>query len=196
MSRPQRTRRARWAAAAVAALAMVGGGLFVALPADAATTVRDGFEGNPYFRWQTSFTQGDSYVWLGEMETPNTGSNAAHYYSMNSVSARSTWSLNVDRPSGGGAVWCYGEAMLARDVVHSSIPGSDKVPEVRMRVRAGGPSGRLIIGTVFNPPNHDWRRASFATFPYEQAALTVEIVVTNGIAGVDDVSVRCVREIS
>ncbi|HYN94953.1 MAG TPA: hypothetical protein VES42_13980 [Pilimelia sp.] len=185
------TGRARAAIAAAAALALVGGGGYAAGPASAATSVVDGFEGNPYTNWSTRDTPGDSFVWLGDHTQSRTGINSGHFYAPFDVPARAYRPVVVDRPSPNPS-WCYAEAWLKRAPVWHNNPGTEKKPRVSLVIR----NGLVVVGgTTYTLENFEYRRAPFASFRYRQPDLTVDISVTNGMAYVDDVTVWCVQEI-
>jgi hypothetical protein len=173
----------------------VGGGVYLAIPAQAATSVADGFEGNPYDNWVTRDTPGDSLVWLGDHTQSRTGGNAGHFYAPYDVPARASRPMIVDRPSPNPS-WCFGEAWLKRAPTWPGQPGTEKQPRVRLQIRAGGLAGTVILAaTTYDLANFEYGRAAFASFAYRQPELTVDISVTNGMAYVDDVTVWCIREI-
>ncbi|MGN9907555.1 hypothetical protein ACTMTJ_08390 [Phytohabitans sp. LJ34] len=188
MFRRHRTNRTRWVAAA-AVLTLVGGGVSVASPAQAATSVADGFEGNPYDFWTTVDQPGDSLVWLGNHKDRRTGSGAAVFDAPFEVPARIHRPVIVDRPTG-GAVWCYAEAWVRK------VPGTQTTPRARLGIRSTGASDGIYIDrSTYDLTNTDWGRAAFASFAYQTSTLTVDISVTRGEIFLDDVTVWCNRQI-
>ena len=189
MFRRQRTGRTRLVAAAML-LGLVGGSLLVAGPAQAASSVTDGFEGNPYDRWQTEEQMGDSLVWLGNHLQRRTGTNAAWLDAPFEVPARIYRSVVVDRPSP-SAVVCYAEAWVKK------APETAGTPRLRMGIRSPGVSpGVYIALTTYDLTNTSYGRAQFATFDYQTPNLIIDISATRGQAYVDDVTVWCARRIS
>jgi hypothetical protein len=190
MFRPQRTGRRRWLVATGIVLALTGASLVVATPAQAATSVTDGFEGNPYDRWTTQDQPGDSFVWLGNHLQRRTGTNGAYFDAPFEVPARAYRSMIVERPTP-GASRCFAEAWMK-----AHPPPAGGTPRVRIVIRGtGAAEGIYIVRTTYDLTNFEYGRAAFANFSYKTANLTVDISVTGGLAYVDDVSVWCNPEI-
>jgi hypothetical protein len=203
MFRRLRTGRARWVVAAASALALLGGGLFVALPAQADTTITDSFESEPYYRWTVDETRGRSLVELTNHQHARSGSNVAwlEAYPASIFSARIYRTVTLDDPGGCCGSRCYASAYLKRPYIGyiggEARPGT---PRVTLQVRAGGPSGARLSGASFDLPaqgrdDHTWGRADFGSFAYRPGSLTIDISVQSGTAYVDDVTVACQREI-
>jgi hypothetical protein len=190
MFRPLRTGRTRWVVAAASTLALLGGGLYVALPASAETGVSDSFEGNPYDFWQTRDTPGDSIVWLGNGSAASrTGFNAAQFDAPYDVPARISRAMTVASP-GAGPAWCEAHAWVRK---RRDTPGT---PRVQMTVmRRSGMVDTVIDGTTYSLTNTEYGNANFASFPYTVSNLAVEISVTGGVVLLDDVSITCNPEI-
>jgi hypothetical protein len=205
MFRRQLIGRTRWVAAAVAALALLAGGVFVALPAQASTTVTDGFEGNPYDRWTPVGVRGFSFVELQNHSRARTGSNIARLgaYPPSTSSARVYRSVTVDNPGGCCGSTCFGEAYLYRPRLALISPDGTiresrpEKPSVTLQLRSGGPAGPRISGATFElePNMSDFERFSFANFAYQAGPYTVDISVLSGDVFVDDVTVWCIRNI-
>jgi hypothetical protein len=174
----------------------VVGSVLSASPAQAATAVTDGFEGNPYDRWTEEEVSGFSIVELTNHQRARSGANIAwlEAYPPSGYSARVYRTVTVDRPPG-GPVWCYGEAYLMRSSY--GIPRPENV-QVTLRIRAGGPSGPTVAGTSYTltreHETHYWH-AAFASFAYRPDPLTIDLSARSGTVLVDDVSVWCNPEI-
>jgi hypothetical protein len=192
MFRRPRTTGRTWVGLVAAVLTTVGGSLFLAVPAQAVTSVYENFEGNPYEQWSTRDTPGDSFVWLGDHTQARTGgTHAAQLWAPFDVPARAWRTITIDRPVG-GPVTCYGEAYLKRAPTLRAMPGTDKQPRVRIFIKDGGAFGTVVLGgNTYDLANFEYGRAAFAIFPYRNPVMTVEISVTGGLAYVDDVTVRC-----
>ncbi|HYN94955.1 MAG TPA: hypothetical protein VES42_13990 [Pilimelia sp.] len=199
MSEIHRTGRARSAVAAAAVLALVGGGLFAASPANAATSVTDNFEGNPYQRWTTEQVRGSSSV-----EFPDFGATQSGVYALlidayppSVHSGRAYRSVTLDRPIG-GASWCYAAAFVLRPAVLIVRNGEldelrPEKPSVTLQIRSGGRTGPSLSGTTYELPARQtaWRAETFASFAYQSGPLTVDITARSGQVLVDDVKVWC-----
>ncbi|GIF02045.1 hypothetical protein [Paractinoplanes rishiriensis] len=205
MFRPQSTARARWVVGAVALLALLGGGLVVALPAQAATAVTDSFEGNAYDRWTVAGVRGFSFVELQNHSRARTGINLARLgaYPSSEHAARMYRSVTVDNPGGCCGADCSGEAYVYRPRLALISPDGTitesrpEKPKVTLQIRAGGPSGPNISGSSYDlePNMSDYGWAVFARFPYQAGPFTVDISVRSGDVFVDDVTVQCFRRI-
>lgn len=193
---PRHRPRTRWVAAAAtltAALALVVGGVLVAGPAQAATSVTDDFEGNPFARWAVEFTRGSSHAHMGNHGPPaRSGENIAWMDAPGSAIARIYRSVSLDRP-GSGTVLCHGQVHLRKfagfDGGREALPD----PRIALRVRAGGPSGAVISLKIVTASDvNAWTLAYFNSFSYQAGPLTVEIAASYGeMVFVDDVSVWC-----
>ncbi|MGN9907557.1 hypothetical protein ACTMTJ_08400 [Phytohabitans sp. LJ34] len=186
----------RWGVAAVAALTVVGASLSIATPAQAATSIMDSFEGNPYDRWIEDERQGYSIVELTNHQRARTGHKIAwlEAYPPSEHSARIHRTVSLDRP-GGGPAWCYGEAWLMRSNI--GLPRPENV-RVTLAIRAGGPDGLRIHGSTYElTKDHEqsYGRAAFASFAYQSGPLTIDISARSGTVLVDDVAVWCIRQI-
>jgi hypothetical protein len=200
MFRHQRARRARRVVVSAAVLVLVGGGLSVAVPAHAATSVTDSFEGNPYLYWTPAMVRGSSYVEFPDFAHTRTGVTGAFLeaYPPSVHSARIHRSVTVDRPTGGAAT-CYASAWLWRPTFPRIKPDKSweemrpESPRVTLRIRSGGPSGTQLDGHTYELPAYQeaYRVANFATFAHRTGPVTVDISVISGSVMVDDVTVWC-----
>jgi hypothetical protein len=195
MFQRQGTRRIRWAVATAAALTSVVASVLIAGPAQASSSVTDGFEGNPYERWTEEEVRGFSIVELSNHQRARNGANLAwlEAYPPSVYSARIYRSVTPDALVGPG--WCYGDAYLMRSNIQPARPENVRVT---LQIRAGGPSGARLSGATYElTPDHQtsyvWAR--FASFAYQPGPLTIDISARSGTVLVDDVSVWCIQEI-
>jgi hypothetical protein len=207
MFRRQRSGRTRWVVAAAATLALVGGGLAVALPASAATAVTDGFEGNPYDRWRVEESKGNSFVELTNHQGARSGSKIAwlEAYPASNNRARISHTVTLDNPGGCCGSFCFATAYLSRPYIGpiNGGPGEARpeMPRVTLQILAGGPAGLPIDSASYDLPavgrgQETWGRADFANFDYRPGPITIDITVRSGTAYVDDVSLSCLRNIT
>jgi hypothetical protein len=170
-------------------LAMTGAGLVDGTSAQAASSVTDGFEGNPYDRWTAQDQPGDSLVWLGNHLQRRTGTNAAMFDAPFEVPARISREIVVDRPTP-QPVTCAAEAWVKKS------PSETGSPRIRMGIRTTGTSEGIYIEIhTYTLTNTTYAHASFASFDYQTPNLTVVFSVTGGIVYLDDVTVWCYKKI-
>ncbi len=128
---------------AAAALALLGAGLAVTLPAHAAvTTVDDGFEGNAYDQWSSVEVRGKSLVFLSNMVVARSGINAAWLLGGSNANeaARIHRVFRLDAPAGSRV--CSGSLYMKDG---SQTPGAARVT---VSLYTAG-SRELMWGTTF-----------------------------------------------
>lgn len=189
-----RTRRARWVAAVLAGLALVGAVPALAGTAHAASSVTDSFEGNPYERWTPYEVAGHTRVLMGNDARARTGNNLAFLNSwpMTPAEARIYLTVTLDRPSP-GPTSCYPEAYLRR-APSVPEPGPQGV-WTNLRIREGGADGPVLSHKGYTVWGADeWERVGFHGIPYRSGPLTIEIGAYEGTLLVDDFTMRCIRD--
>jgi hypothetical protein len=171
---------------AAAALALLGAGLAVALPAHADTTsFQDGFEGNPHAQWTSVEVRGKSLVFLNNTVERRSGSNAAWLIAgpVASEAARIWRQGRIDRPS--GQIECAG-GMYMRKAGGQRTPQEPGTVTVHLRDSIG--QAPIWTG-VFPADNFNYRLYSFGFIPY-RSVFVIDITAVNDVM-IDDLSIQC-----
>jgi hypothetical protein len=190
--------RGRRIGAAVAALALIGGVVGIANPAQAVTAVTEDFEGPfPYDRIGVAESQPRSLVWLGNHAgSVFRGKNVALLHGTNGVYAQIYSKIGVilDRPSPSPPS-CNANVMLALTRQSLDNPVSRRAT-VYLRLWAGSARNVPPLVESIHTITHEtpYELYQFGGFSFQPSTrLYFEISATNGIVLVDDVHIACVR---
>jgi hypothetical protein len=191
-----RGRLTRWTAAIlVTALGLTTVGASVATPANAASTFVDGFEGNPYSRWQVVEREPNSTVYLGNHRDTFEGENFAFLHAVNNVYAQlqNLSGIVLERPGHARPI-CGGSLMMALAPLAFKDPRT-RSATVYLRLWAGTarnvpPLSEIVHTVTHGFPYESYRFGGFAF--QENTPLYIEISATNGVVLIDDVRIGCV----
>jgi hypothetical protein len=187
--RHQRPGPRRWVAAATAALVLTAAGLAIATPAHALPLpINDGFEDNPLSRWTTAEVPGLTDAIVGEnARNARTGTNMALLIAYPDAPAAATIFRTISPDTTPSSI--RATAWIRRWAYNGE---NDDDVTVFLRVRSGGPTGRII--SVFNlgiSGSTSWRFFTFNT-ARPTGAFTVEIGAYHGTVAVDDIQISAV----
>ncbi|GIF02046.1 hypothetical protein [Paractinoplanes rishiriensis] len=186
--------RARWAAAATVVLTLTGAGLVVATPAHAVPfPLTDDFEGDPASRWVADAVAGKTSVRLGNHNLARSPSKAATLDAggiPTSTSARiyRTVTPDITTPL---PVSCSISLHTRRIRILPPLPDPVSV-EVYVKIRSGGPTGRITLARTKVVSATVWERWDVGTMSYPSSAFTIEMATYYGVVLIDDVSFSCI----
>jgi hypothetical protein len=185
--RHQRPGLRRRVAAATAALALTATGLAVASPAHAVPfPINDGFEDNPLSRWTTAEVPGLTDAVIGPNSNARTGTNMAFLNAYPDAPAAATIFRTISPDT--APVSIRVTAWIRRWAFNGE---NDTYVTVFLRVRTGGPTGRII--SVFNLGTQStaWRQIPF-NVARPTGTFTIEIGAYHGAAAIDDIQISTV----
>lgn len=171
---------------AAAALTLLGVGVAVTLPANAATAMNDGFEGYPHVNWSMVEVRGSSMVYLNNTVERRSGTHAAWLIAGPTAAeaARIHRRVQLDKPS--GQVECFGEMYMRKAGGQRTAQGPATVT-VLLRRTIQEDSFWTNIFSVSDTSNY--RLFSVGLFPYTPS-FVLDISSVNDVL-IDDVHFAC-----
>jgi hypothetical protein len=175
---------------ATAALMLFGAGLAVTLPANAATSVTDGFEDNAHIRWTSAEVRGKSLVFLNNIVGRRSGNNAAWLIAGPTAgeAARIHRQIRLDNP--GPPVECFG-SLYMKKAGGQRTPQPPATVTVHLRPTLAQAPVHSKVFTVSDTSGYQLFSLSF--FPY-MSLLTIDISSLNDVM-IDDLNLQCVKPI-
>jgi hypothetical protein len=178
----------RWVAATTATLALTTASLAIAAPAHAVPLpINDGFEGTPTDRWTTAEVAGLTDAVVGPNErNARTGTNMAFLNAYPDVPATATIFRTISPDT--APVSIRAQVWIRRWAFNGE---TEDTVIVFLRIRSGGPTGRIISVHNTAIESTSWQLRTF-NVARPTGAFTVEISAYRGAAAVDDLQINAV----
>lgn len=183
-------RRLRRILMSAAALMLLGAGLAVTVPADAATSVTDGFEGNAHAQWTSVEVRGKSLVLLNNIVGRRSGDNAAWLIAGPTAgeAARIHRQIRLDKP--GSPVECFGSLYMKKAGGQRTAQPPATVT-VHLRPTLAQAPVHTKVFTVSDTSGY--QLFSLSLFPY-LSLYTIDISSINDVM-IDDLNLQCRKPI-
>jgi hypothetical protein len=184
-------RRLRRIVTAAAALTLLGAGLAVTLPANAAiTSYQDGFEGNAHVQWTSVEIRGKSLVFLNNIIGRRSGDNAAWLIAGPTASdaARIYRRIRLDEPP--APFECFGSLYMKKaGGQRTAQPAATVTVHLRPNSIAAPPSWTK----VFTVSANSYQLFSLGIYPF-MSQFYVDISSVYDVM-IDDLSFECRKKI-
>jgi hypothetical protein len=181
-------RRLRRILTAAAALTLLGAGLAVTLPANAAiTSYQDGFEGNAHVQWSSVELRGSSLVFFNNTIMRRSGTNAAWLIAGPTASeaARIYRRIRLDQPT--APFDCFGSLYMRKaGGQRNAQPSATVTVHLRPNSIVAPPSWTKVF-TVSD--GSSYQLFSLGVYPY-MSQFYVDISSVNDVT-IDDLSFEC-----